>query len=122
MIRTMRRLPLAVTVALLSMTCPALAAKPRAGRTYRGTSSSNHSVKIKVSRNGKHGVFTYCGTYKVGFRIHKGHFNARSTIAHGAVTELHVHGSWKTRDEATGYIDFVFGCGGRPGPWSATLK
>ena len=105
-----------------AMVAVATAAAPKSGGTYQGTSASHHSMRIVVARDGKTGVLTYCGTFRVGFHIVHGHFGARLTIAGGLVTEFRVRGGWKTRTLAEGQIDLVLGCDGRPGPWSARLK
>jgi hypothetical protein len=35
---------------------------------------------------------------------------------------LRISGFWKTQRLVRGSIDLDFGCDGRPGPWSATLR
>jgi hypothetical protein len=108
-------------IAVCATVAVASAAAPKPGGTYQGMSASHHSVRIKIARSGKTGELSYCG-FKVGFHVSGDHFGVRKTTAGGAVTEFRIRGSWKTSRLVQGYIDLDFGCDGRPGPWSATLK
>lgn len=110
-------------IATCAIVAVAIAATPKPGGTYQGMSSHHHSLRIKVARNGKTGVLTYCG-YKVKIHIVGNHFGVRVTTAGGAVSVLRLHGAWVTRRLVQGRIDldFASNCNGLPGPWSATLR
>ena len=97
------------------------AAIPKFGGTYVGTSGSHKRIQITVSKDGKTGELSYCG-YKVGIHIVRDHFGVHKSIADGQVSVFRIHGSWKTPQTVSGKIDLDFGCDGRPGNWSATLK
>jgi hypothetical protein len=114
---------LGIALALLGICSGlALAASPKRGGTYLGRSASHHGIRITVARDGRSGTLKYCRRFKVGFRIRRGSFGARLTEAGGLVTIFRIHGHWQTRRLVTGEIGLALGCGGRPGPWSASLR
>jgi hypothetical protein len=108
-------------IAVCASFAVASAAIPRFGRTYVGSSASHKPLTIKVARDGKTGVLTYCG-YKAHIHISRDHFGVHVTTAGGQVSVFRIHGSWQTPKLARGWIDLDFGCDGRPGAWSATLR
>jgi hypothetical protein len=108
-------------IAVLASVAVAGAATPKLGGTYVGSSASHKRLKITVSRDGKTGKLTYCG-YTVGIHIVRDHFGVHKKIADGQVSVFRIYGSWKTKQLVSGKIDLDFGCDGRPGNWSATLK
>jgi hypothetical protein len=108
-------------VALLASVAVAVAATPRFGGTYVGSSAWHKTLRITVSHDGKTGKLTYCG-YTVGIHIVRDHFGVHKKIAGGQVSVFRIYGSWKTKQLVSGKIDLDFGCDGRPGNWSATLK
>jgi hypothetical protein len=113
--------PRLALVAVCASLAVAGAAIPKFGGTYAGSSASHKSVRITVSRNGKMGVLRYCG-YKVPIHIVRDHFGAHVRTAGGLVSVFRISGFWKTQRLVRGSIDLDFGCDGRPGPWSATLR
>jgi hypothetical protein len=115
-----RSFALAVVVVCTSFAV-AGAAIPRFGGTYVGSSASHKTVRITVSRDGRTGVLRYCG-YKVPIHISRDHFGAHVRTAGGLVSVFRISGSWQTPRLVRGSIDLDFGCDGRPGPWSATLR
>jgi hypothetical protein len=108
-------------IAVLASFAVASAATPKFGATYVGSSASHKPLRITVSRDGRTGKLTYCG-YTVGIHIVRDHFGVHKTIADGQVSVFRIHGSWKTKQLVSGKIDLDFGCDGRPGSWTATLK
>jgi hypothetical protein len=115
-----RSVALAAIAVFLSFAV-ANAAIPKFGATYVGSSASHKPLRITVSRDGTTGELSYCG-YTVGIHIVGDHFGVHKTIADGQVSVFRIHGSWKTKRLVSGKIDLDFGCDGRPGNWSATLK
>jgi hypothetical protein len=115
-----RSVSLAAIIASVSFAV-ASAATPKVGATYVGFSASHKPLRITVSHDASKGKLTYCG-YTVRIHIVRDHFGVHKTIAGGQVSVFRIHGSWKTKQLVSGKIDLNFGCDGRPGSWSATLK
>jgi hypothetical protein len=119
--KVLRRSLVLTVIAVAAPLAVASAAIPRFGRTYVGASASHKPLRITVARNGKTGELTYCG-YKMHIHISRDHFGVHVTTAGGQVSVFRIHGSWKSPRLVNGWIDLDFGCDGRPGAWSATLK
>jgi hypothetical protein len=119
--KVVRRAVGLAAIAVFASFAVASAAIPKFGGTYVGSSGSHKPLKITVARDGKTCKLTYCG-YTVRIHIVRDHFGVHKTIADGQVSVFRIHGSWKTKQLVSGKIDLDFGCDGRPGNWSATLK
>ena len=109
-------------VAFSTLAALAHAALPQRGRTYVGSTSLTHKrVSITVDQDRTRGHLTYCG-YTVPIHIVGDHFGVHKVEADGQVSVFRIHGSWKTPKLVSGKVDLNFGCDGRPGDWTATLR
>src|SRR5438105_1326385 len=100
----------------------ALAAMPKLGGTYIGSTVKGHTIRIKIApkptKKGVYkGTFQYCGL-KIGIVIVHGHFGARQTAPSIGVpvTLFRAFGSFSDKQSAHGRVDLDFSsnCKGQP--------